>query len=562
MRTLLFAFLTLLFVQGYGQQTLEGIVVGKDGTLQNAHVQNITNKKTVVTDDTGTFSLEATINDKIRVSHEGKKDFIFIVKQQSKPIKIMLSDDQVALDEVLINEAKGEKQARKKDEDKRILSAFGYRKISGITPSDVLTSKEIERFPPNLFSLLRSMPGLRVIGYGGSAVVVLRRPTPFGALRNTTIPISWDIDGMVTQEIPTWLDVQLIDRIVLLKSPSQTNPYGTVGASGVLVINTTNVVYARERSRLQKENEARKYKEQTVTRGSVNASAPRYIQLLQEHANDEESAYAVYEEQKKFYSGLVDFYVYNFEFFRTHFDQSKKALPILMAIEESFPEDIEALRVLAYKLDEYHLFEHSRMVYRKIAKQTPDIQSIRDLANVEANIGKYRLSENIYNGLIYEIHDVAENDGIKDLLKYERNWSSKRSGETARKQVLRYEEGDDNDVEIIFEWNNQNAQFELQFIDPTRLYHSWYHTSTKAAEELNYEEVYGFSSERFSIQDLNGPWKVNLKYLGNETAFPTYLKLTVRNHKTEEEKIKVYRLSAKGINQTIAQINLGQSSLF
>ncbi len=58
---------------------------------------------------------------------------------------------------------------------------------------------------------------------------------------NTASPYAvWDVDGAVRQTPPTELNLNTIRKVKVLRSLSETNKYGFLGASGVIVIQTTS----------------------------------------------------------------------------------------------------------------------------------------------------------------------------------------------------------------------------------------------------------------------------------------------------------------------------------
>ena len=70
---------------------------------------------------------------------------------------------------------------------------------------------------------------------------------------------------------------------------------------------------------------------------------------------------------------------------------------------------------------------------------------------------------------------------------------------------------------LVFEWNNQEAEFDLQFVTPDGYFDTW---SNKA--------VQGYSSKQFFIENENrGFWQVNIDYKGNRSEMPTFLKVSV-----------------------------------
>lgn len=53
---------------------------------------------------------------------------------------------------------------------------------------------------------------------------------------------AWDVDGAVREYPPTGIDLNTIRDVKVLRSLSETNRYGFLGASGVIVIKTTQTI--------------------------------------------------------------------------------------------------------------------------------------------------------------------------------------------------------------------------------------------------------------------------------------------------------------------------------
>ena len=98
---------------------------------------------------------------------------------------------------------------------------------------------------------------------------------------------------------------------------------------------------------------------------------------------------------------------------------------------------------------------------------------------------------------------------------------------------------------LVFEWNNPEADFELQFVTPEGYYDTWEH---KPGEEalLDPAIAKGYSSKQFFLgRENTGLWQVNLEYKGNGSEQPSYLKVSIYRHfgqSNQQLEIKVYRL--------------------
>jgi hypothetical protein len=108
---------------------------------------------------------------------------------------------------------------------------------------------------------------------------------------------------------------------------------------------------------------------------------------------------------------------------------------------------------------------------------------------------------------------------------------------------------------LVFEWNDGEAEFELQFVSPMGQSHVWKHTLRDNSDLIEREKKYGFSTMEVTIdEDLPGTWVVNAKYLGNKSLTPTYLKATIYSDygsDKQQKEVKLFPLQLKEVNQTL-----------
>ena len=115
-------------------------------------------------------------------------------------------------------------------------------------------------------------------------------------------------------------------------------------------------------------------------------------------------------------------------------------------------------------------------------------------------------------------------------------------------------------IRLVFEWNNQETEFELQFVTPEGFYDTWEHKAGRDALQ-DPEAAKEYLSKQFFLGKENlGLWQVNIDYKGNRSKLPTYLKVSVyRNFglPSQDIEVKVYKLTEK---QEIAQLFILEQS--
>ena len=213
------------------------------------------------------------------------------------------------------------------------------------------------------------------------------------------------------------------------------------------------------------------------------------------------------------------------------------------------------LKAAAYLLEENGYQEEVVELYKQIMKLRPNYaQSFRDLADASSKIGdKQKAIEYLGRYIRFVSLDTLSvpAQGIDSLIFTEYDNLLAKSG------VARYDKRissveDRGGVRLLFEWTHGDSEFELQFVNPENRYFTWQHSLKETPDRIKDEKVKGYSSEQFFIDEtMPGKWQVNMKYSGNKSFDPTYLRITVcYNYGTAFEKKEtfIHKLSAKNVN--------------
>ena len=122
-------------------------------------------------------------------------------------------------------------------------------------------------------------------------------------------------------------------------------------------------------------------------------------------------------------------------------------------------------------------------------------------------------------------------------------------------------EEDFEGTRLVFEWDNSEAEFELQFVNPQKQYHTIKHSLADNEAKVMRGKDFGYSISEYLVDgSLPGKWTVNARYLGNKSLTPSYLKATVYyNYGTyaQRKEVKVFKLSLKDIPQELFTIAVG-----
>ncbi|MBC8768485.1 hypothetical protein H4O18_10825 [Arenibacter sp. BSSL-BM3] len=367
--------------------------------------------------------------------------------------------------------------------------------------------------------------------------------------------VIFDVDGFVYEQAPTFISVHDIERVAVLTRNGAFSRYGPRGAGGVIIINT------KEQTRIDELGVEKIYNnsglrdsiyDQLAVKRAYSPEIPEYI-LEYSLADSEEKAYRLFKNQKTRFSNSPYYLLDISEYFRTTWGNTKKCLAILDTMAHQFAHDAMALKALAYRYEKLRFSENALQQYLKVLKLRPrDAQSHRDVANAYEDIGNYQKALHIYTRYELAVNDLDsvpfDRCSTDELMNTERMNIINLYRE---KFILESEVVKDNSenpkTRVVIEWNNNAAEFELQFIDPEKYYDSWEYTIESKEAQLSAEILKGYSSKQFFLDDeLKGEWVVNISYFGNGTQDPTYLKVTTffdYGTSAQRKSMKVFKLT-------------------
>ena len=359
-----------------------------------------------------------------------------------------------------------------------------------------------------------------------------------------------------------FIDPALIEDITVLKGLAATNRFGSLGSNGVLLITTKTAVTkgkngeivdrARLTDNIYDENEAL----------AKPQEAPFY-QLLKAAQNPQE-AYQTYSSLQELNKGNIAFYLESYDYFSK---QNKTlSISVLTNILEYFPEDIKLLRTVEFYLSQAGYDQQARLVNDQILEispsnlhayykrvMLPDDKAIQTQMETKYALLKGRKKFKEINA--QPIQKTLLRD-IKNFIEKNRAALNVNSIDSYLANNIRY------DARFVFEWNNPEAEFELQFVNPQDRYYNWGYSRNEDAQRLNSGLINGYMLEEFEFygKESIGKWIVNVKYLGNISEAdqtPLVLKCVVYTDfgkTTEQKKEVVVHLSKRNQKQNVLEI--------
>ncbi|MDG1573065.1 carboxypeptidase-like regulatory domain-containing protein [Robiginitalea sp. M366] len=569
-RCIVLMFLVLPILTAGQQRELSGTV--SDGRLPLADVSI-----RVAGTDTGTFTngegkyrIVVQTRDTLVFSAVGYKTYRYLVEDIARFHNPVLLPEIIELDEVVV-----QKRIRKTQEDLRLeypynnnlfQTAFGFIDASTMANSvRVISEEEILPVGVCILDFLRNrIPGIRVLGdcYGGGTVT-LRGGV--GSITQTLSPF-WDVDGMIFREAPIWIPLDNIKRIAIVAGLGFTARYGQAG--GVIVINTRSFSPKKTKefdlARLRNN-----YLENPVpTRADLIKDLPGHLSLLQGSKNLQE-ARVRYDSLNERIKSSPYFVVDAYRVFSEQFEDFTVADALIEEHAQMLADHPVALKALAYYYESQGRLNKAEDAYEAIFRLRPKyLQSYLDMVRIKRMQGEPLRAHMLlqqYRNLVNQEKLPSDTLNASPFLEREINNLynlHKRELLSAKSYNTVYIDPDDETrgtMRIVVEWNHSDADFELQFVNPSGQYYTWRHSVFEDAEAIMQEKIVGFSSKEFILdRSLPGRWRINVTYLGNKSLTPTYLKITRYEHygtSRQHMEIEVHRLQVKNLNYELVTLN-------
>lgn len=551
--------------------TIKGKVSYLETPLVNAKVAVQETDQSVKTDLNGSYEIVATPGQILTFSYPSMRSVEILVEDVTRILNVELNPEINQLDEVTVEKTviKSQQQLRGEYSTNKNLinTAFGIldRDITSFAVR-ILEGKELSSIAIDLASAISyKFPGIRFDRpmSDPTKVTIYLRGAGVGFF-----PAIYDVDGLIMREYPYFLQVENIERIAIISGLGAVTKYGGAANGGVIVINTKGANYFPEPGTANPYDQAKlrnnKYDNAALSAADLKANRPSYLNKLL-GSETENEAKQVYQEQIKMYGSSFYYVLDAYDYFSNRWKNTEYADGIIQENKAIFDENPLALKSLAYIYQAEGRLEKANEVYKDVFTLRPNYaQSYLDIANSYREIGEYQKSAAIYARYGYLLEEGflrAEGDlGI--IMDRELNNLLKLKGREllSNKELKNIILDDEFDgTRLVFEWNDSEAEFELEFVNPEGNYFKSEHSLLADAERIKNEKMSGFSSEEFLIDDsIRGTWMVNVKYLGNKSLTPTYLKTTVYHNygsASQRKETKIFKLSLRNVKQQLFTVS-------
>ncbi|WP_299164563.1 carboxypeptidase-like regulatory domain-containing protein [uncultured Eudoraea sp.] len=566
----IFVLIAIIFsLQAYGIDRLNeisGVVTIGNSPIQNVSVQVQNSFKETFTDENGKYFITAKPYDVLVFNYAGMQNVEIVVEDVTTRLNIEMKMNIEALKEVVVakNNVNNQDYLRLQyGVNKNILStAFGYLDANRVGYSIKLVDGN--DLNPGAIDVITALKGRAAGVYSLGGEVYIRGGAP--QLKGRAIPAIYDVDGMVLRTLP-FLTVENIDRVAIISGLAGTVRYGSIARGGVVVINTIGSPIRRGSETNKNYDKARLrnniYNNDAITENRSNATS--YLKELYT-CKENLAAREVYQKYLSRYANDPYYIIDTYLFFHDSGDEvfAKLILENNMKVVESNPIYAKAM---AFALDYTKEHDKAKELYKKIFILRPEfMQSYRDMANSYRTIGDYRKAASIYIRYQYLINEGIfsdDNSAIQTVIDGEMNNLFVLHGKKFMddSNVIGFNNYTKNkgETRLFFEWNDSEAEFDLEFVNPKKNNFIWEHTLESAAERVKDEKTIGYSSEEFFVDgSLPGKWQINVNYKGNKKLSPVYMKLTkFTNYNTPSQKthVSVFRLAVKNVNQKLTDFD-------
>ena len=521
---------------------ISGRVSDENGYLSDVVVFSRDNNLQTVTDSLGNFSIEAKIRGILEFRYVGKNTILSRISDATKK-NIYMTNGNMVLDELVLENTKKEviDNGFSKQDKKRI----GYS-IETLSGDDIIPSNtDVKDAVSGKFSGVKIGANDDLSQFVGRGLGTTILGNQYGLIV---------VDGFVIKQSDSsrdngfiadtgFINPENIESVTYLKGLAATNIYGSDGSNGVLLIKTKTGSSSYKKKKKRQLGNTPTYIDDTEINEIIDKP---YIKEISQTKTIEE-AYSVYISQRELYGKEISFFFDMASYFKNWNNSylMKRILSTVLEINKTL--DLELLRVLAFKYNEFGMFDEAIKIYKKIISIQPnESQVYRNLALSYQLNKQFVKAQQVYDKILNNKYDDVDSfSGLKQTINTEyKNLVALHNSSLVTANIPDfYKKNAEYDTRIVFEWSHFNAEFDLQIVNPQRRYFTWSHTKKEDSSRFIKEASQGYGLEEFFITKKDkGEWLFNITYYGKNTgnnSLPTYLKITVYNHYGKPNQTKV-----------------------
>ena len=536
-----------------------GKVFSVKGPIQGASIKVKNSLIEAKSDFEGFFKIKADVNDVIVINFLGMTEKQMLIENLDDKYILLKTDAQI-LDQVTITGT-----TELSDE---VDTGYGKRKKKSIGFStSTITSEDISPGAVSIVDAIRGKFTNVQVAYNQDGAATGNKTQIYvrgGSLSiNNSAAAIFDIEGLIYNEVPDFIDPQQIESITLLRSLAATNRYGSQGRGGVFLVKMKSLSRKAQRLLDNLKVKGNDYKEQTPSI-IFDSLKPYYINDYSSTKSLDEAKNQFLRLSNEIYKLSVTFYIESFNYFK-NIDRDF-AVSILKSIAKKAKDNPKALKTIAYHLEKIGDFQNAKTIYQRLLLIRPlDEQSYRDLVLIYKENQDYELAASLYNLMLNNKLKNVNMLGLQETVVneaahlYWTKFDKLSQTDFPLKTLKTYIPKNDwrkfgFDYRIIFDWNDPAVEFNVQFVDPKNKYYNWSHTILDDRDLLEDELNYGYNTEEFIIEKSDrGKWIINIEnYSIQDNSNPTYIKYTVyKNYGRPNEIKKVEVINLDKLSQKV-----------
>ena len=536
-----------------------GKVFSVKGPIQGASIKVKNSLIEAKSDFEGFFKIKADVNDVIVINFLGMTEKQMLIENLDDKYILLKTDAQI-LDQVTITGT-----TELSDE---VDTGYGKRKKKSIGFStSTITSDDISPGAVSIVDAIRGKFTNVQVAYNQDGAATGNKTQIYvrgGSLSiNNSAAAIFDIEGLIYNEVPDFIDPQQIESITLLRSLAATNRYGSQGRGGVFLVKMKSLSRKAQRLLDNLKVKGNDYKEQTPSI-IFDSLKPYYINDYSSTKSLDEAKNQFLRLSNEIYKLSVTFYIESFNYFK-NIDRDF-AVSILKSIAKKAKDNPKALKTIAYHLEKIGDFQNAKTIYQRLLLIRPlDEQSYRDLVLIYKENQDYELAASLYNLMLNNKLKNVNMLGLQETVVneaahlYWTKFDKLSQTDFPLKTLKTYIPKNDwrkfgFDYRIIFDWNDPAVEFNVQFVDPKNKYYNWSHTILDDRDLLEDELNYGYNTEEFIIEKSDrGKWIINIEnYSIQDDSNPTYIKYTVyKNYGRPNEIKKVEVINLDKLSQKV-----------
>ena len=538
-----------------------GKVFSVQGPIQGASIKIKNSLIEAKSDFEGFFKIKANLNDILAINYLGMIEKQMLVDNFDEKYILLKTDAQI-LEQVTITGS-----TELSDE---VETSYGKKKKKSVGFStSTITSEDISPGAVTLVDAIRGKFTNVQVSYnqdgaatGNKAQIYVRGGTL--SINNSAAAI-FDVEGLIYNEVPDFIDPQQIETITLLRSMGATNRYGSQGRGGVFLIKMKSLSRKTQRLLNNLKVKGNDYKEQTPSI-LFDSIMPYYIDDYKSAENFNDAKNQFLNLSNGVYKLSVLFHIESFNYFKNI--DKEFAANILKSIAKKAKDNPKALKTIAYHFEKIKDFENAKIIYQRLLSIRPlDEQSYRDLVLIYKLNEEYELAASLYDMMLNNKLKNVNMLGLQETVVneaahlYWTNFDKLSQTDFPLKTLKTFVPKNDwrnfgFDYRIIFDWNEPSVEFNVQFVDPKNKYYNWSHTVLDDKDLLEDELNYGYNTEEFIIEkSARGKWIINIEnYTIEDDSNPTFIKYTVYKNYGRPNEIK--KVEVINLNKLKQKVNL------